>query len=64
MTVCSSSSTTTALVGTAAAGGSRHADVTGALAAALAQAAPDGRVLAFGSFHAASEALRSLNAAD
>ncbi|QNU14511.1 bifunctional tetrahydrofolate synthase/dihydrofolate synthase [Thermomonas sp. XSG] len=52
------------LVGTAAAGGSRHADVTGALAAALAQAAPDGRVLAFGSFHAASEALRSLNAAD
>ena len=52
------------LVGTAAAGGSRHADVTGALAAALAQAAPDGLVLAFGSFHAASEALRSLNAAD
>ena len=52
------------LVGTAAAGGSRHADVTSALAAALAQAAPDGRVLAFGSFHAASEALRSLNAAD
>ena len=52
------------LVGTAAAGGSRYADVTGALAAALAQAAPDGRVLAFGSFHAASEALRSLNAAD
>ena len=52
------------LVGTAAAGGSRHADVTSALAAALAQAAPDGLVLAFGSFHAASEALRSLNAAD
>lgn len=52
------------LVGTAAAGGSRHADVTGALAAALAHAAPDGRVLAFGSFHAASETLRYLNAAD
>lgn len=51
------------LVGTAAAAGSRHADVAGALAAALAQAAPDGRVLAFGSFHAASAALRSLDAA-
>lgn len=52
------------LVGTAAAVGARHADVAAALAAALAQAAPDGRVLAFGSFHAASEALRYLNAAD
>ena len=52
------------LVGTAAAVGARHADVADALAAALAQAAPDGRVLAFGSFHAASEALRYLNAAD
>ncbi len=52
------------LVGTAAAAGAHHADVAGALAAALGQAAPDGRVLAFGSFHAASEALRYLNAAD
>ncbi len=52
------------LAGTAAAAGARHADVAGALAAALAQAAPDGRVLAFGSFHAASEALHYLNAAD
>ena len=34
-----------------------------ALAAALALAAPDGRVLAFGSFHAAAAALRHLNAA-
>ncbi len=52
------------LVGTAAAAGAHHADVAGALAAALGQAAPDGRVLAFGSFHAASEALHYLNAAD
>ena len=52
------------LAGTVAAGGTRHADVADALAAALAQAAPDGRVLAFGSFHAASEALRHLNASD
>ncbi|TLX21697.1 bifunctional tetrahydrofolate synthase/dihydrofolate synthase [Thermomonas fusca] len=51
------------LAGTAAAAGC-HADVAGALAAALARAAPDGRVLAFGSFHAAAEALRYLNAAD
>ena len=52
------------LAGTAAAAGSCHADVASALAAALALAGPDGRVLAFGSFHAASEALRCLNAAD
>ncbi len=52
------------LAGTAAAAGAHHADVAGALAAALGQAAPDGRVLAFGSFHAASEALHYLNAAD
>ncbi|WP_287597834.1 bifunctional tetrahydrofolate synthase/dihydrofolate synthase [Thermomonas sp.] len=51
------------LAGTAAAAGC-HADVAGALTAALARAAPDGRVLAFGSFHAAAEALRYLNAAD
>ena len=30
---------------------------------ALDEAAPDGRVLAFGSFHAAAQALRYLNAA-
>ena len=35
-----------------------------ALAAALLEAAPDGRVLAFGSFHAAAQALRYLNAAN
>ena len=52
------------LAGTAAAAGSCHADVASALAAALALAGPDGRVLAFGSFHAASEALRCLNAVD
>ncbi|TCT23561.1 bifunctional tetrahydrofolate synthase/dihydrofolate synthase [Thermomonas haemolytica] len=39
---------------------SSHADVADALRAALAQAAPDGRVLVFGSFHAAAEALRLL----
>ncbi|MCR6497178.1 hypothetical protein LJB71_13725 [Thermomonas sp. S9] len=37
-----------------------HFEVAGALRAALAQAAPDGRVLVFGSFHAAAEALRLL----
>ncbi len=37
-----------------------HAEVADALCAALAQAAPDGRVLVFGSFHAAAEALRLL----
>ena len=52
------------LQGTAAGGGTRHADVATALAAALADAAPDGRVLVFGSFHVASEALRFLNAED
>ena len=49
------------LHGTAAGGGTRHADVATALAAALADAAPDGRVLAFGSFHAAATALQYLN---
>lgn len=51
------------LQGAAAAAGTRHPDVAAALAAALALAAPDGRVLAFGSFHAAAAALRHLNAA-
>lgn len=48
------------LEGTAAAGGSRHPDVAAALAAALADARPGDRVLAFGSFHVAAAALRRL----
>ncbi len=51
------------LAGSAAAGGSVHADVASALQAALAQAATGDRILVFGSFHAAGEALRALNAA-
>ncbi|MFT4179671.1 MAG: bifunctional tetrahydrofolate synthase/dihydrofolate synthase [Thermomonas sp.] len=51
------------LAGTAAAAGVRHADVPAALHAALLDAAPDGRVLVFGSFHTAAQALRSLNEA-
>lgn len=54
----------TRLHGTPAANGARHADLEAALAAALADAAPAGRVLAFGSFHVAAQALRYLNAAD
>lgn len=53
----------TRLHGTPAANATPHADLDAALAAALAEAAPDGRVLAFGSFHAAAQALRYLNAA-
>src|SRR5690606_13586041 len=49
------------LAGSAAAGASRHADVAAALRAALAEAAPAGRVLVFGSFHTAADALRQLN---
>ena len=49
------------LHGTAAGDGTRHANVATALAAALADAAPDGRVLAFGSFHVAATALQYLN---
>jgi len=48
------------LAATAAANGARHADVETALQAAIAQAAPGGRVLAFGSFHAAAAALQRL----
>lgn len=48
------------LVATAAAGGRRHPDVATALAAALADARPGERVLAFGSFHVAADALRWL----
>jgi dihydrofolate synthase/folylpolyglutamate synthase len=46
------------LAGTAAAAGARHGDVAAALVAALAQAGPGDRVLAFGSFHTAAAALR------
>ncbi|MFD0740522.1 bifunctional tetrahydrofolate synthase/dihydrofolate synthase [Lysobacter koreensis] len=48
------------LVGTAAATGVQHADVAAALAAARAQAHAGDRVLVFGSFHTAAEALRRL----
>ncbi|MGY1459258.1 bifunctional tetrahydrofolate synthase/dihydrofolate synthase [Luteimonas sp. A534] len=51
-----------ALANTPAADGSRHADVTGALEAALAQARKGDRVLAFGSFHVAGAALAWLAA--
>ncbi|MDE2408451.1 MAG: bifunctional tetrahydrofolate synthase/dihydrofolate synthase [Xanthomonadaceae bacterium] len=50
------------LVGSVAAGGSQHVDVASALQAALYAAEPDGRVLVFGSFHAAAQALAYLNA--
>ena len=52
------------VAGTPAAAGQRHPDVTAALAAAMGGAAPGDRVLVFGAFHAASEALRYLHAAD
>ncbi len=48
------------LAGTAAAEGSRHADVAGALSAALQGAQAGERVLVFGSFHTAAAALRVL----
>jgi dihydrofolate synthase/folylpolyglutamate synthase len=48
------------LAGTAAADGERHAGVGEALAAALAQADPGDRVLVFGSFHTAADALQAL----
>ncbi|NLA67317.1 MAG: bifunctional tetrahydrofolate synthase/dihydrofolate synthase [Gammaproteobacteria bacterium] len=53
-----------ALAGTAAAGAPRHADVAAALSAALAEARPGERVLAFGSFHVAGAALAWLAAVD
>ncbi|WP_133000779.1 bifunctional tetrahydrofolate synthase/dihydrofolate synthase [Luteimonas arsenica] len=52
-----------ALAGTAAPDAPRHGDVGGALEAALADARPGDRVLAFGSFHVAGEALAWLAAA-
>jgi len=45
---------------TVAAGAARHADVAHALDAAVAQAGAGGRVLVFGSFHTAADALRWL----
>ena len=50
------------LAGTAAGSGDRHPDVESALAAAQAQARPGDRVLVFGSFHTAAEALQALGA--
>ena len=50
------------LAGTAAASGARHADVAGALEAAVAQATLDDRMLVFGSFHTAAAALEWLRA--
>jgi dihydrofolate synthase / folylpolyglutamate synthase len=48
------------LSGTAAADGTRHADVAQALQAARAEAKAGDRVLVFGSFHTAASALESL----
>lgn len=53
-----------ALAGTAAEGARRHRDVPSALAAALDDARPGDRVLAFGSFHVAGAALAWLAAGD
>ncbi|GGK01190.1 bifunctional tetrahydrofolate synthase/dihydrofolate synthase [Luteimonas terricola] len=53
-----------ALANTAAADGSPHDDVAGALSVALAQARTGDRVLAFGSFHVAGAALAWLAAGD
>jgi dihydrofolate synthase/folylpolyglutamate synthase len=49
------------LAGTPAGAGQRHADVASALACALAQAEPGDRILVFGSFHTAADALRFLH---
>ncbi len=49
------------LQGSAAEAGIAHADVAGALAAAIADAGPDGRVLVFGSFHTVAAALAVLS---
>ncbi len=51
------------LARTAAAAGERHPGVVQALAAARRMARSGDRILVFGSFHAAAEALRALNAA-
>jgi dihydrofolate synthase/folylpolyglutamate synthase len=51
----------TRLSGTAAAGGVRHVNVRQALQAAITASQPGDRVLVFGSFHTAAEALVSLH---
>jgi dihydrofolate synthase/folylpolyglutamate synthase len=51
----------TRLSGTAAAGGERHVNVRQALQAAIAASQPGDRVLVFGSFHTAADALVSLH---
>ncbi|WP_222565631.1 bifunctional tetrahydrofolate synthase/dihydrofolate synthase [Novilysobacter antarcticus] len=51
------------LAGTAGEAGARHDTVADALAAALTAASPGDRVLVFGSFHTAAEALTVLEAA-
>jgi dihydrofolate synthase/folylpolyglutamate synthase len=48
------------LAGSPAADGTRHRTVRAALAAALREAAPDDRVLVFGSFHTAAAAIQGL----
>lgn len=50
------------LAGTPAAAGVQHADVSQAVAAALAAAQPGDRILVFGSFHTAAAALTALAA--
>ena len=50
------------LHGCPAAQGQQYEDIHAALAAALQTAAPEGRVLVFGSFHTAAQALQFLNA--
>jgi dihydrofolate synthase/folylpolyglutamate synthase len=52
------------LADTAAATGSRHADVATALAAARAQARSGDRILVFGSFHTVAAALHALDHRD
>ncbi len=52
------------LAGTVAGQGDRHPDVASALAAALARTRAGDRILAFGSFHTAAEALQWLAARD
>jgi dihydrofolate synthase/folylpolyglutamate synthase len=52
----------TRVAGTVAAVGVRHRDIAEALTAARARAEAGDRILVFGSFHAAAEALRVLNA--
>jgi dihydrofolate synthase/folylpolyglutamate synthase len=48
------------LAGSAAADGTRHANVAAAIEAAVAAAGSGGRVLVFGSFHAAAAGLAAL----